>query len=93
MGCVDSLCRRSALRFNAAEWRDAVVVIDEVAQVLRHALMGRGTAIAHRRQEVLDNLGQLLAAASAVWVADAQLDNAVLQALEAVVGEPAYLIG
>jgi len=61
--------------------------------VLRHALHGRGTAIAKRRPEVLDQLGALLAGARAVWVADAQLDNAVVQALEAVVGERAHLIG
>jgi hypothetical protein len=91
--CADSLCRQSALRFNAAEWRGAIVVVDEVAQVLLHALHGRSTAIARRRPEVLDNLGQLLAAARAVWVADAQLDNTVVQALESAVGEPAWLIG
>jgi hypothetical protein len=91
--CADSLCRQSGMRFNAAEWRDAIVVIDEAAQVLLHTLHGRGTAIGRRRPEVLDTLGQLLAAARAVWVADAQLDNSVVQALEAAVGERAWLIG
>jgi hypothetical protein len=91
--CVDSLSPQSALRFNAAEWRSCIVVIDEAAQVLRHALHGRGTAIGRRRPEVLDQLGALLAGARAVWCADAQLDNAVVQALEAVAGERAWLIG
>ncbi|MEY3962888.1 MAG: hypothetical protein RLZZ106_143 [Cyanobacteriota bacterium] len=91
--CVDSLCRQSALRFNAADWRDSIVVIDEAAQVLLHALQARGTAIARRRPEVLDSLGQLLTVARAVWVADAQLDNNVVRALEGAVGERAFLIG
>jgi len=91
--CIDSLSNRSAMRFNAAEWRGAIVIIDEVAQVLRHALHGRGTAIARRRPEVLDNLGLLLAGARAVWAADAQLDQPVLDALEGVVGERALLLG
>lgn len=91
--CIDSLSNRSAMRFNAAEWRGAIVIIDEVAQVLRHALHGRGTAIARRRPEVLDNLGLLLAGAKAVWACDAQLDQSVLNALEAVTGERALLLG
>ncbi|MEY3464230.1 MAG: hypothetical protein RLZZ468_2008 [Cyanobacteriota bacterium] len=91
--CIDSLCRQSAVRFNAAEWRGSIVLIDEAAAVLRHALHGRGTAIARRRPEVLDSLGQLLAGASQVLVADAQLDDDVLQALEAAVGARAHLIG
>ena len=90
--CVDSLCRQSALRFNAAEWRDCIVVIDEAAQVLRHALHSRGTAIGKRRPEVLDQLGALLAGARAAWAADAQLDDDVVQALESAVGEPAWVI-
>lgn len=91
--CVDSLCRQSALRFSAADWRGCVVVVDEAAQVLRHALHGRGTAIARRRPEVLDALGALLAGARAVWAADAQLNDDVVRALEAATGERAHLIG
>jgi hypothetical protein len=91
--CVDSLATRSRLRFNAAEWRDSIVVIDEASAVLHHALHGRATAIGRRRPEVLDQLGQLLAGARSVWAADAQLGDDVLQALEAATGARAHLIG
>lgn len=89
--CVDSLCPGSRLRFRAADWTDAVVVIDEARQVLHHALNG-STAIAARRPAVLAELAALLAGASQVLVADAQLDDATLEAFEACVGERAYLI-
>lgn len=91
--CIDSLCVRSAVRFNAADWAGAVVVLDEVAQVLRHALLTSGTAIAHRRFEVLANLSQLLADAAQVIAADAQLSAPVLTALEVTTGAQALLIG
>ena len=91
--CIDSLCRRSALRFNPADWAGAVVVIDEAAQVLSHALFATGTAIAHRRPEVLEALSQLLAGAAQVIAADAQLSDPVLAALEAATGARALLIG
>jgi len=91
--CADSLCPSSRLRFNPADWSGAVVVIDEVTAVLRHALMAQGTAISRRRVPVLQALGELLARASLVIVADAQMDDATLAAIEAAAGERAYLIG
>jgi hypothetical protein len=91
--CIDSLVVRSAVRFNPADWAGAVVVIDEAAQVMSHALFATGTAIAHRRPEVLQNLSQLLAAAAQVIAADAQLSEPVLAALEAATGAQALLIG
>ncbi|MEB3275482.1 MAG: plasmid replication protein, CyRepA1 family, partial [Cyanobacteriota bacterium] len=90
--CVDSLCSGSALQFRAADWADAVVVADEAAQVLAHALMATGTAIAKRRPQVLEQLTLLLQGARQVVVADAQLNNAVLEALEAATGRRALLI-
>lgn len=90
--CIDSLCHSSRLRFNPAEWSGAVVVIDEATAVLRHAVMATGTAIARRRVPVLTALGELLARASQVIVADAQMDNHTLEAIEAAAGDRAYLI-
>ena len=69
-----------------------MVVIDEATAVLRHAVMAQGTAIARRRVPVLQALGELLARASQVLVADAQMDNHTLEAIEAATGERAYLI-
>jgi hypothetical protein len=91
--CCDSLAAHSAMRFNATDWRGCVVVIDEAAQVLSHALNATGTAVAKRRPEVLRNLAQLLAGAAQVIAADAQLDAHHLAALEAATGTRALLIG
>jgi hypothetical protein len=91
--CADSLCPSSRLRFNPADWAGAVVVIDEATAVLAHALMATGTAIAGRRVPVLQTLAQLLAVAGQTLAADAQFDNATLEAIEAAAGERAYLIG
>ena len=90
--CIDSLCPGSGLQIRPADWRGCVVVIDEVCAVLAHALTGTGTAIATRRPAVLETLAALLAGASQVIAADAQLAEPVLQALEAATGARALLI-
>jgi len=90
--CVDSLCPGSGLRISPGDWRGCVVVVDEVCAVLAHALNGTGTAIATRRPAVLETLAALLAGASQVIAADAQLSEPVLQALEAATGADALLI-
>jgi hypothetical protein len=90
--CTDSLSPRSGMRFDARAWRGAVVVIDEVSQVLQHTLMTNGTAVANRRSEVLRQLSELLRHASQVIVADAQLSEPVLHTLEIVRGCSALLI-
>ena len=89
--CIDSLAPGSAMRINPADWHGATVVVDEVEAVMRHALMGQ-TAVAKRRVTVLQTLSALLANAAQVLVADAQLGNPCLEALEAAAGAPAYLI-
>lgn len=91
--CIDSLCPGSGMQIRPEDWRGCVVVIDEAAAVLAHALNGIGTAIATRRPAVLETLGALLAGASQVIVADAQLSEPVLQALETATGADALLIG
>jgi hypothetical protein len=90
--CIDSLCAGSALRFRAADWKGAAVVIDEAAQVLLHALMGN-TAVADRRPQVLAELAALLEGAAQVIAADAQLNDPVLTTLERITGARALLIG
>jgi hypothetical protein len=90
--CVDSLRPDSAVHFDPADWAGAVVVIDEVAQVLNHALFTTGTTIAKHRPEVLENLVILLADSAQVIAADAQLSDDHLQALEAATGHRACLI-
>ena len=91
--CIDSLCPGSRLRINPADWAGAVVIIDEAAAVLRHALQARETAIGRRRTAVLATLAQLLQQAGQILIADAQLDDATLEAIEAAAGDRALLIG
>jgi hypothetical protein len=90
--CIDSLCACSGMRITPGEWRGAIVVIDEAAAVLAHTLLGTATAVAKRRPAVLETLQQLLANAAQVLVADAQLSDPVLTAIETAAGSPAYLI-
>lgn len=90
--CIDSLCPGSGLQITPGDWRGCVVVIDEAAAVLAHALSGTGTAIASRRPAVLETLSGLLAGSSQVIAADAQLSAPVLEALEAATGARALLI-
>jgi hypothetical protein len=91
--CIDSLRPGSAVRFRASDWRGALVVIDEAAQVLRHALYSDATAVADHRPEVLEQLQQLLSTAAQVLIADAQLSTPVLEAFEVATGRRALLIG
>jgi hypothetical protein len=90
--CTDSLSPRSGVRFEASAFRGAVVVIDEVAQVLQHTLMTQSTSVAQRRVEVLKQLRALLKYAKQVLVGDAQLSEADLVTLENVMGCKALLI-
>jgi hypothetical protein len=86
--CIDSLCPFSALRMRAADWRGAVVVMDEATATLRHMLLGTGTAVVDRLGSVLQELQELLRHAAQVIVADAHIDNATLQLIEKVMGLP-----
>ncbi|MEL7316652.1 MAG: plasmid replication protein, CyRepA1 family, partial [Cyanobacteria bacterium J06559_3] len=53
--CVDSLHPNSQARFNAEDWKDALIIIDECEQVIWHLLEGR-TEIRQHRLEVLNQL-------------------------------------
>lgn len=86
--CLDSLHPHSQARFNASDWTDGVVIIDEVEQVLWHGLNSR-TCNANRvailkslktlMQNVLGGEGQ-------VFVADADLSDTSLEYLLALAG-------
>ena len=57
--CVDSLHPNSQARFNAKDWDDALVIIDEAEQVIWHLLSGT-TEIKNCRLEVINQLRVLL---------------------------------
>jgi hypothetical protein len=86
--CIDSLHPNSQARFNAADWQDGVVIIDEIEQVLWHGLNSstcRGNRVAILKslktlmQNVLGGQGQ-------VYVADADLSDVSLDYLRALAG-------
>ncbi|MEB3174080.1 MAG: plasmid replication protein, CyRepA1 family [Cyanobacteriota bacterium] len=88
--CIDSLHLQSQAQFRPQEWREALIVIDEVEQVLWHALNAdtcRGQRVAVLRtlktllQTALSAGGQLL-------VADADLSDLSLDYLTALAGFP-----
>lgn len=57
--CVDSLHPESQARFNADEWKEALVVIDEAEQVIWH-LLNASTEVKTHRLSILRQLRQVL---------------------------------
>lgn len=56
--CIDSLHPNSKARFNPAEWEGAIVILDEVEQVLWHAL--NSATCYHQRVRILETLHELI---------------------------------
>ncbi|PSB25370.1 plasmid replication protein, CyRepA1 family [Stenomitos frigidus] len=81
--CVDSLHPESQARFNAAYWKNAVVILDESEQVIWHTLSA-DTEIRNHRPEVLRQLKELFSAVleseqGKIILSDADLSNLSLQ--------------
>ncbi|BAZ18676.1 hypothetical protein NIES4071_105610 (plasmid) [Calothrix sp. NIES-4071] len=77
--CVDSLHPESQAQFNAENWKDALVIVDECEQVFWHTLTA-STEIKKHRTEVIDQLGTLFKNAltskdGGVILLDADLSN------------------
>ncbi|WP_339394310.1 plasmid replication protein, CyRepA1 family [Nostoc sp. UHCC 0870] len=77
--CVDSLHPNGQARFNATNWKEPLVIIDESEQVIWH-LLSANTEVKKHRVEVLNQLSQLFKNALApgrgrVIVADADLSD------------------
>ncbi|WP_364303811.1 plasmid replication protein, CyRepA1 family [Moorena sp. SIO4A5] len=75
--CLDSLHGNSQARFNAANWSDGVVIIDEVEQVLWHGL--NSSTCQSNRVAILKSLKTLiqnvLGGSGQVYIADADLSD------------------
>ncbi len=56
--CIDSLHPGSKARFNPEDWEGAIVILDEVEQVLWHAL--NSSTCYHQRVRVLETLRELV---------------------------------
>ncbi|MEM8780696.1 MAG: plasmid replication protein, CyRepA1 family, partial [Cyanobacteria bacterium P01_G01_bin.49] len=90
--CLDSLHCHSQARFNPDEWHDALVIIDEVEQVLWHLLAAK-TEVSKRRVEILRNFQKLLRVVlgsekGQVLVADADLSDLSLDYLRSLIDNP-----
>ena len=86
--CIDSLHPHSQAQFNADDWSDSVVIIDEVEQVLWHGL--NSTTCKDNRVEILKSLKTLmqnvLAKQGQVYIADADLSDISLDYLISLSG-------
>ncbi|NEP70264.1 plasmid replication protein, CyRepA1 family [Moorena sp. SIO3A5] len=74
--CVDSLHEDSQAGFNVDEWDGAVVVVDEVVQVMWHMLHSK--TCKKSRVKILKDFRTLIENASKVIIADADLNDAVV---------------
>lgn len=90
--CLDSCCPASALRIHGDGWTGAVLALDEWQQALEHLLLSSGTALAHRRAEVLRTLAELVARSSQLIAADAQMAGWAVALLERLTGRRALVI-
>ncbi|MGK7927175.1 MAG: plasmid replication protein, CyRepA1 family [Spirulina sp.] len=86
--CIDSLHPNSQAQFNAANWQDGIVIIDEVEQVLWHGLnsktcQGNRVAILRSLKTLMQNV---LGGDGKVYVADADLTDVSLDYLIALAG-------
>ncbi len=88
--CVDSLHPNSQAKFNANDWFDGVVIIDEVEQVIWHAL--NSSTCSSNRVSILKSLKTLmenvLGGGGQVFVTDADLSDLTLDYLISLGGVP-----
>jgi hypothetical protein len=86
--CIDSLHPNSRAQFNPQDWQNALVVIDEIEQVLWHGL--NSSTCRRHRVAILNSLKTLiqnvLGGNGQVWVADADLSDIALDYLIALSG-------
>jgi len=75
--CIDSLHASSQAQFNPTDWEDAVVVIDEVEQVLWHLL--NSSTCKKKRCKLMENFRELIQTVTEsggkIILADADLTN------------------
>ncbi|MBD2577289.1 plasmid replication protein, CyRepA1 family [Oscillatoria sp. FACHB-1406] len=86
--CIDSLHPNSQAQFEARDWQDGIVIIDEVEQVLWHAL--NSSTCQNNRVAILKSLKTLmqnvLGGKGRVYVADADLSDVSLDYLLSLAG-------
>ena len=92
--CIDSLHEGSSVKFSKEIielFRDCILMIDEVDQVLDH-LISAMTDIKNHRHRVIENLILLMQSAQKVIVSSADISQEIIDFLELNTGEKAFII-
>jgi hypothetical protein len=92
--CIDSLHEGSSVKFSKETielFRDCILIIDEVDQVLDH-LISATTDIKSHRRRVIDNLILLMNSAQKVIVSSTDISQEIIDFLELNTGEKAFII-
>lgn len=88
--CIDSLHPNSQAQFNASQWKDGIVIIDEVEQVIWHGL--NSDTCKNNRVAILKSLKTLiqnvLGENGKVYLADADLSDITIDYLISLSGIP-----
>ena len=88
--CIDSLHEKSQANFNPNDWQDALIIIDEVEQVLWHGL--NSDTCSNNRVSILRCLKSLMQSVmngkGRLFVADADLSNISVEYLITLSGYP-----
>ena len=86
--CIDSLHPNSGARFNADNWSDGVIIIDEAEQVIWHML--NSATCASERVEILAQFKTLiqnnLSGDGKVYLADADLSDVAIDYIRSLAG-------
>lgn len=86
--CIDSLHPNSGARFNAENWEDGIVIIDEAEQVIWHML--NSATCAQERVEILAQFKTLiqnnLSGDGQVYLADADLSDVAIDYIRGLAG-------
>jgi Domain of unknown function (DUF3854) len=89
--CVDSLHPQGMSQFEAEQWQDALVIVDEAEQVLWH-LVNANTDVRKHRPQVMECFGELIQTVldsdkGKIILADADLSDHSLHCIQALAGE------
>ncbi|MBD1930143.1 DUF3854 domain-containing protein [Trichocoleus sp. FACHB-90] len=88
--CIDSLHPSSAARFNPEDWREAIIVLDEIEQVIWHAL--NSSTCYENRVAILETLAELIhtvtSSGGLVIAQDADLSDLTIDYLKAIANIP-----
>ncbi len=86
--CIDSLHPKSGARFNADNWQDGVIIIDEAEQVIWHLL--NSATCTSERVEILAQFKTLiqnnLSGDGKVYLADADLSDVAIDYIRSLAG-------